>query len=57
MASALRHFARDVSPYLILLISLSTLGPLQFGFHLVWGAPRKVLQTHVRLVADIVHAG
>ena len=31
MASALR----DVTPYLLVLIVVSTLGPLQFGFHLV----------------------
>lgn len=35
MASGLRQCMRDVSPYLLLLIAISTLGPLQFGFHLV----------------------
>lgn len=31
----LQQVVRDVSSYLILLILISTLGPLQFGFHLV----------------------
>ena len=26
---------RDVTPYLVVLMLVSTLGPLQFGFHLV----------------------
>lgn len=29
---------REVTPYFILLIFLTTLGPLQFGFHLVSSA-------------------
>ncbi len=39
MASGLRRFAQDVSPYLLLLIAITTLGPLQFGFHLVSCSP------------------
>lgn len=34
-SSGLRQCVRDVSPYLLLLVAISTLGPLQFGFHLV----------------------
>ena len=34
-SEGLQRIARDVSTYLILLILVSTLGPLQFGFHLV----------------------
>ncbi|KAH6656147.1 general substrate transporter [Truncatella angustata] len=44
MASRLSQFTRDVSPYLILLIAISTLGPLQFGFHLgELNAPQDVI--------------
>lgn len=35
MSSGLRQWTRDVSPYLIFLIAVSTLGSLQFGIHLV----------------------
>jgi hypothetical protein len=35
MASGLGPFGQDVSLYLLLIIAISTLGPLQFGFHLV----------------------
>jgi hypothetical protein len=31
MASALG----DVTPYMVLLVAVATLGPLQFGYHLV----------------------
>lgn len=27
----------DVTPYLVLLVAVATLGPLQFGYHLVRG--------------------
>lgn len=30
-----RWGAREVSPFLLVLIFISTLGPFQFGFHLV----------------------
>ena len=35
MAPGLGRFGQDVSAYLLLIIAISTLGPLQFGFHLV----------------------
>lgn len=35
----LRQYLNDVSPYLILLIAVSTLGSLQFGYHLVRVSP------------------
>lgn len=34
-ASGPGQLARHVSPFLILLIFISTLGPFQFGYHLV----------------------
>jgi hypothetical protein len=34
-AAAMAFGLRDVTPYLLLLMLISTLGPLQFGFHLV----------------------
>lgn len=34
-SGGLRQCVRDVSPYLLLLVIISTFGPLQFGFHLV----------------------
>ncbi|KAI0383412.1 general substrate transporter [Hypomontagnella monticulosa] len=43
-SSGLRQCIRDVSPYLILLVAISTLGPLQFGFHLAeLNAPQDVI--------------
>ncbi|GAP91211.1 putative mfs glucose [Rosellinia necatrix] len=40
----LRQWARDVSPFLLLLVAISTLGPLQFGFHLAeLNAPQDVI--------------
>ncbi|KAI1101593.1 general substrate transporter [Jackrogersella minutella] len=43
-SSGLRQCIRDVSPYLILLVTISTLGPLQFGFHLAeLNAPQDVI--------------
>ena len=35
--------AGKVTPYLIYLVFVTTLGPLQFGYHLVWSClPRNV---------------
>lgn len=34
--SGVRQCIRDVTVYLIFIIFFSTLGPLQFGFHLVY---------------------
>lgn len=45
MASGLRQCMRDVSPYLLLLIAISTFGPLQFGLHLV----RAVAKIYISL--------
>ncbi|KAI0095394.1 general substrate transporter [Daldinia grandis] len=48
-SSGLRQCIRDVSPYLILLVVISTLGPLQFGFHLAeLNAPQDVISCRVR---------
>ncbi|KAI1767137.1 general substrate transporter, partial [Hypoxylon sp. FL1150] len=48
-SSGLRQCIRDVSPYLILLVAISTLGPLQFGFHLAeLNAPQDVVSCRVR---------
>ncbi|KAL0942902.1 MFS glucose [Colletotrichum truncatum] len=42
--AGLRQCMHDVSPYLLVLIAVSTLGPLQFGFHLAeLNAPQDVL--------------
>ncbi|KAI1434220.1 general substrate transporter [Xylaria sp. CBS 124048] len=42
--ASLRQYMRDVSPFLLLLVSISTLGPLQFGFHLAeLNAPQDVI--------------
>ncbi|KAI4862610.1 general substrate transporter [Hypoxylon rubiginosum] len=47
-SSGLRQCVRDVSPYLILLVVISTLGPLQFGFHLAeLNAPQDVVSCRV----------
>ncbi|KAK8092841.1 MFS glucose [Apiospora kogelbergensis] len=44
MSSGLRQWTRDVSPYLIFLIAVSTLGSLQFGIHLAeLNAPEDVI--------------
>lgn len=48
-SSGLRQCIRDVSPYLILLVAISTLGPLQFGFHLAeLNAPQDVISCRVK---------
>ncbi|KAI2625048.1 general substrate transporter [Hypoxylon sp. NC1633] len=48
-SNGLRQCIRDVSPYLILLVAISTLGPLQFGFHLAeLNAPQDVISCRVR---------
>lgn len=36
---------RDVSPFLVILIFVATLGPFQFGFHLV----RRINPSHFRM--------
>ncbi|KAI1420748.1 general substrate transporter [Xylaria sp. FL1777] len=44
----LRRYMRDVSPFLLLLVIVSTLGPLQFGFHLAeLNAPQDVISCRV----------
>ena len=35
MAESLRQRLHNVSIYLVLLVFIATLGPLQFGYHLV----------------------
>ena len=35
MASRLKEWAHHVSPYLLVLVLIATLGPLQFGLHMV----------------------
>ncbi|KAI1371105.1 general substrate transporter [Hypoxylon crocopeplum] len=48
-STGLRQCVRDVSPYLILLVAISTLGPLQFGFHLAeLNAPQDVISCRVK---------
>ncbi|KAH9907067.1 general substrate transporter [Xylariomycetidae sp. FL2044] len=48
-SSGLRQCIRDVSPYLVLLVAVSTLGPLQFGFHLAeLNAPKDVISCTIR---------
>ncbi|KAI1211496.1 general substrate transporter [Annulohypoxylon truncatum] len=48
-SSGLRQCIRDVSPYLILLVAISTLGPLQFGFHLAeLNAPQDVISCRAK---------
>ncbi|RDW82895.1 hypothetical protein BP5796_04386 [Coleophoma crateriformis] len=43
-STGLRQCVRDVTPYLLLLILVSTLGPLQFGFHLAeLNSPQDVI--------------
>ncbi|RAL61398.1 hypothetical protein DID88_009531 [Monilinia fructigena] len=43
-SGGMRQCIQDVTPYLLLLIFLSTLGPLQFGFHLSeLNAPQDVI--------------
>lgn len=62
MASAgLRQCIRDVTPYLLYLILVATLGPLQFGFHLVQLLPHLSLvhpltspQTELNAPEDII---
>lgn len=34
-SGGLRQCVRSVTPYLILIVAISALGPLQFGLHLV----------------------
>ncbi|KAF3023774.1 hypothetical protein G7054_g10130 [Neopestalotiopsis clavispora] len=52
MSSGLRQFAHDVSPYLVFLIAVSALGPLQFGFHLgELNAPQDVITCHKKSIS------
>ncbi|KAI0192526.1 general substrate transporter [Astrocystis sublimbata] len=46
--TTLRQYMRDISPFLLLLVTISTLGPLQFGFHLAeLNAPQDVISCRV----------
>ncbi|KAI1110300.1 general substrate transporter [Nemania sp. NC0429] len=46
--ATLRQYMRDISPYLLLLVFVSTLGPLQFGYHLAeLNAPQDVISCRV----------
>ncbi|KAI0521962.1 general substrate transporter [Xylaria bambusicola] len=48
MATMLRQYMRDVSPFLLLLVIISTLGPLQFGYHIAeLNAPQDVISCRV----------
>ncbi|KAF7560654.1 hypothetical protein G7046_g3504 [Stylonectria norvegica] len=52
----LRQCMHDVSPYLILLIIISTLGSLQFGFHLAeLNAPQDVITCHKKSISTLGH--
>lgn len=51
MASGgMRQCIKDITPYLLLLIFISTLGPLQFGFHLVCDITASYWQKLVQLL-------
>ncbi|KAG6023678.1 hypothetical protein E4U41_001956 [Claviceps citrina] len=53
----MRQLLRQVTPYLILLIFVSTLGPLQFGYHLAeLNAPQDVITCHKRSVLGAVRS-
>ncbi|KAI9643869.1 Bifunctional purine biosynthesis protein PurH [Ciborinia camelliae] len=54
MASGgMRQCIQDITPYLLLLIFISTLGPLQFGFHLSeLNAPQDVITCKKQSVVD-----
>ncbi|KAF2965603.1 hypothetical protein GQX73_g7970 [Xylaria multiplex] len=46
--TTLRQCINDISPFLLLLVLISTLGPLQFGFHLAeLNAPQDVISCRV----------
>ncbi|RYP40448.1 hypothetical protein DL767_001684 [Monosporascus sp. MG133] len=48
-SSGLKQLAGDASAYLILLVFVSTLGPLQFGFHLAeLNAPQDVISCRLK---------
>ena len=48
MASGgMRQCIQDITPYLLFLIFISTLGPLQFGFHLVCNIITFMLMTEI----------
>ncbi|KAI9162927.1 putative metabolite transport protein [Paramyrothecium foliicola] len=47
----IRQCLRDITPYLIVLIVISTLGPLQFGYHLAeLNTPQDVLTCHRKTI-------
>ncbi|KAH8706228.1 general substrate transporter [Ilyonectria robusta] len=51
----LRQYLNDVSPYLILLIAVSTLGSLQFGYHLgELNAPQDVITCHKKSISALL---
>ncbi|KIN06840.1 hypothetical protein OIDMADRAFT_36611 [Oidiodendron maius Zn] len=53
VSTGVRQRIRDINFYLILIIFISTLGPLQFGFHLSeLNAPRDILTCKQRSVAE-----
>ncbi|KAI2621310.1 general substrate transporter [Xylaria nigripes] len=46
--ASLRRCMKEVSPFLLLLVAVSTLGPLQYGFHLAaLNAPQDVISCRV----------
>ncbi|KAI3326375.1 general substrate transporter [Xylariaceae sp. AK1471] len=48
-STTLRQCMRDISPFLLLLVIISTLGPLQFGFHLAeLNAPQDVISCRIQ---------
>lgn len=51
MADSLRQRLQNVSVYLVLLVFIATLGPLQFGYHLVSPCARTNLQ-HATIAAS-----
>ncbi|KAI0473190.1 general substrate transporter [Xylariaceae sp. FL0804] len=51
--TGLRQCIRDVSPYLVLVIAISTLAPLQFGYHLAeLNAPQDVISCRAKASAS-----
>lgn len=53
----MRQLLRDITPYLVLLILVSTLGSLQFGYHLAeLNAPQDVITCHKKSISAAVRA-
>ncbi|KAF7539726.1 hypothetical protein G7Z17_g12375 [Cylindrodendrum hubeiense] len=51
----IRQYLGDVSPYLLLLIAVSTLGSLQFGYHLgELNAPQDVITCHKKSISVLL---